>query len=110
MFVDIKKIDTQYFSTCENCKTDCCSFPKVSLAPLILEDFEYVYEKFLIQFAYINKELRVLMVINRGEGSCAYFKDSMCSIYEKRPPACRMFPISPYFKEISKKTRKTKKK
>ena len=100
MFVNIKDVGETYFSSCENCQNDCCSAPLVSLAPLILEDIEYAYKNFLIQFAYINNELRLLMVINRGEGSCKYFIDRRCSIYEERPPACRMFPISPYFDQF----------
>lgn len=100
MFVNIKEVGKTYFSSCENCLNDCCSAPLVMLAPLVLDDFEYVYKRFLIQFAFINNELKALMVINRGNGSCTYYKNKRCEIYEERPPACKMFPISPYFNEF----------
>lgn len=100
MFINIKNIGKTYFSSCDNCLNDCCSAPMIMLAPLILDDFEYVYEKFLIQFAYINNELKILMVINKGNGSCRYYENNRCQIYETRPPACKMYPISPYFDEL----------
>lgn len=100
MFINIKKAGTQYFTSCDECSKDCCSAPKVIFAPLILEDFEYVYKNFLIQFAYIGEELRILMVINDGSSSCVYYVNNRCQIYEQRPPACRMFPISPYFDQF----------
>lgn len=97
MFVNIEDVGETYFNSCDNCLKNCCSAPMVIFTPLVLDDFEFVYKNFLIQFAYINKELRVLMVINRGEGSCKYYIENRCQIYNERPPACRMFPISPYF-------------
>lgn len=100
MFVNIKETGKVYFSSCENCLDNCCSAPMVMLAPLVLDDFLYVYKKFLIQFAYINNELKAVMVINKGIGSCSYYKNNRCEIYEERPPACKMFPISPYFNEF----------
>lgn len=100
MFVNIKDIGKTYFSSCDNCVRDCCSAPMVMLAPLILDDFQYVYKNFPIQFAYINNELKALMIINKGEGSCKYYKNNRCTIYNERPPACRMYPVSPYFDEF----------
>lgn len=100
MFTNIKDAGKMYFSSCDNCLKDCCSAPMVMLAPLIMEDFQYVYKKFLIQFAYIGDELKALMIINKGEGSCSYYVDNRCTIYKDRPPACRMYPISPYYDEF----------
>ncbi|PUE64837.1 YkgJ family cysteine cluster protein [Arcobacter lacus] len=100
MFVNIKEVGKTYFSSCDNCIKDCCSAPMVTLAPLVIDDFEYVYKRFLIQFAFINDELKVLMVINRGKGSCIYYENKKCIIYDERPPACKMYPISPYFDEF----------
>jgi len=100
MFVNIKDTEKVNFNSCENCLDNCCSAPMVMLAPLVLNDFLYVYKRFLIQFAYINDELKAVMVINRGTGSCSYYENNRCKIYEQRPPACKMFPISPYFNEF----------
>jgi Fe-S-cluster containining protein len=62
----------------------------------VLDDFKFVHEYFPIVFAYINKELRVLILLSDGE-KCRYLKDGICSIYENRPPSCKMYPISPFF-------------
>jgi Fe-S-cluster containining protein len=100
LFVNIKDVKNLHFSNCEGCTESCCSAPKVSLAPLILDDFEEVYKNFAIQFGYINHELKALFVINSGEGSCKYLEDNKCSIYDSRPPTCKMFPISPFYEEF----------
>jgi len=100
VFVNIKDVGKTYFSSCDNCENNCCSAPMVVFAPLVLDDFQYVYKNFPIQFAYINKELKALMLINKGEGSCKYYKDNKCQIYEERPPACKMFPISPFLNDF----------
>lgn len=100
MFVNIKEVQDMYFSSCDGCNNNCCSAPRVSLAPMVLDDFEYVYKNFAIQFVYHNLELKVNMVINQGEGSCKYYQNQKCSIYAIRPPGCIMFPISPYFDEF----------
>jgi Fe-S-cluster containining protein len=99
MFVNIKDVNTVYYDSCEGCQYNCCSYPRVLIAPLILDDFIEAYKNFAIMFCYIDYELKAQMVINQGE-SCKYLVDYKCTIYEERPPVCRMFPISPYFDEF----------
>lgn len=92
MFKPPLKDKTYFFSGCNGC-VECCKYPFI---PLVLDDFKFVYEYFPIVFAYINKELRVLILLSDGE-KCRYLKDGICSIYENRPPSCKMYPISPFF-------------
>jgi hypothetical protein len=66
----------------------------------VLDDFEEVYKNFAIQFAYIKDELKAQIVINKGNGSCGYLVNNQCSIYDERPPACKMYPISPYYEDF----------
>jgi Fe-S-cluster containining protein len=100
LFVNLKTIDNLYFSNCDNCTESCCSAPKVSIAPLILEDFKEVYKNFAIQFAYINDEFKAQMIINIGDGNCKYLVDNRCIIYNDRAPVCHMYPMSPYYQDF----------
>lgn len=95
MFEPPLKDKTYFFGGCNGC-IECCKYPFI---PLILDDFKFVYEYFPIVFAYINKELRALILLSDGE-KCRYLKDGVCSIYENRPPSCRMYPISPFFGSV----------
>jgi Fe-S-cluster containining protein len=94
MFVDVKKIDLLKFKGCEGC-FECCKKP---FAPLILDDFEKVYENFAIVFVDLVY-IRPVMVIAKND-VCRYLKDELCTIYEKRPPACRIYPFSPFFDRL----------
>ncbi len=99
-FVNIKNKDF-YFSSCETCEGICCNGARgFALTPLILEDFEEVYKNFAIVFTLMNKKLRALLVLNDGTNFCKYYLDNKCSIYEHRPPACKLYPIAPYFDDI----------
>lgn len=97
MFVNIEKLSNLKFNNCENCNK-CCE-DKFLLAPLILDDFEEVYENFEIYFTKIEDSIKAVMLLTDGE-KCKYLKDNKCLIYDKRPPACRIYPYSPYFDEI----------
>lgn len=70
------------------------------LIPLILDDFIEVYENFKIYFAKIEELFTPVMQLAEVDSGCKYFKNSICTIYEKRPPGCRLYPISPYFDDI----------
>ena len=37
--------------------------------------------------------------LDRGDGTCIYLKDDLCSIYENRPLICRIDECYEYFKE-----------
>lgn len=99
-FVNVKK-NNLFFNGCSSCEGDCCNGAKgFSLSPLILEDFEEVYENFAIVFSLVERKLRAYVVLNDGEGHCKYYIDNKCSIYEKRTPSCKLYPVSPYFENI----------
>ncbi len=99
-FINIKTQDF-YFNGCSGCDGDCCNGAKgFALSPLILEDFEEVYKNFAIVFGFQDENLRAYVVLNDGKSHCRYYIDNKCSIYEQRTPACKLYPISPYFEHI----------
>lgn len=99
-FVNIKNNDL-FFSGCSTCEGNCCNGAKgFSLSPLILEDFEEVYKNFAIIFSIQEKKLKAYVLLNNGKEHCKYYIDNKCSIYEQRTPACKLYPISPYFENI----------
>jgi len=101
VFVPVKNVGDLYFTGCQSCTNRCCEGGKFSLAPLILEDFERVYKNFEIYFGYVDNNLKALMVLNRGKNDmCKYLENGLCNIYEDRPPACRLYPLSPYYDEV----------
>lgn len=99
-YVSITQIDQLYFSSCEGCTLSCCDGSRFLFAPLILEDFEEVYPYFPIVFGQINDEWRTLILFTLGSGGCRYHKEGKCEIYDSRPPACRIYPLSPYYEDI----------
>ena len=90
-----------YFKGCDTCGGACCNGAKgFTAAPLILEDFEAVYQHFPIVFSVKENALVAYVLLNDGKGYCPYFEHNRCSIYDQRPPACKLYPISPYFEHI----------
>lgn len=100
MYINIEQAQGLNFSSCDNCTKSCCDGGRFILAPLVLDDFESVFKNFLIAFAVIDDKLRVVMVISNRKTPCIYYKEKRCSIYEERPPACVMYPFTPYFNEV----------
>lgn len=99
-FVSIYKHDL-YFNGCSSCDGNCCNGAKgFAIAPLILEDFKEVYKNFKIVFGLNENQVGAYVVLNDGKSHCKYYQDSRCSIYEQRTPACKLYPISPYFENI----------
>jgi len=99
-FVNIESHDL-YFNGCSKCDGHCCNGAKgFAASPLILEDFEAVYKNFAILFSVSGEDLVVYVLLNDGKGHCKYYMDHKCSIYESRTPACKLYPISPYFEYI----------
>ena len=94
MFVDIKYLENIKFNNCENCY-ECCKKP---MAPLILDDFEKVYHHFPILIAKLDYLKPVMLLSN--EHHCPYLVNEKCSIYDTRPPACRIYPYSPWYDKI----------
>ncbi len=99
-FVNIHDHDI-YFQGCSRCEGFCCQGKNgFMMAPLILDDFEEVFEHFPIVFAFHESHLNVFMLINDGQSACRYLSANGCSIYDHRPPACKLYPISPYYEHI----------
>jgi Fe-S-cluster containining protein len=94
---NINNLSQLYFRGCENC-SECCE-GKFFLAPLILEDFDKVKKYFEIR-AIILDEIIPVMLLTDGKNPCKYLKDNRCSIYEERPPACKIYPFSPFYDDI----------
>lgn len=99
-FVNIKK-NNLFFNGCATCDGNCCNGARgFALSPLILEDFEEVYKNFTITFALNDRKLRAYVILNNGKDHCKYYINNQCSIYEQRTPACKLYPVSPYFENI----------
>ncbi|NPA12254.1 MAG: YkgJ family cysteine cluster protein [Epsilonproteobacteria bacterium] len=95
MYVNIMKLELLKFNNCKDC-VECCK--SKYLAPLVLEDFEKVYKRFPILIAKLDI-LKPVMLLSH-ETSCPYLKDEKCSIYQERPPACKIYPFSPWYDSI----------
>ncbi|WP_294966517.1 YkgJ family cysteine cluster protein [Sulfurimonas sp.] len=100
MYININDLEKIHFASCDGCLGSCCSSSKFIMAPLILEDIKEVYNHFQIFFASIDNETRLVMILGGKESTCPYFEEDKCSIYEQRPPACKLYPLSPYYDEI----------
>ena len=100
-YLNVKGSDF-YFSGCASCDKRCCDGRAgYALTPLITDDFADVYRHFPILFGSINDVFRPLMLMNDGNSTCSYLgANGECRIYEERPPACRLYPISPFFDEV----------
>jgi len=94
---NIKELPQLYFNGCGEC-AECCE-GKFFLAPLILEDFPKVEKYFKIR-AIILDEVIPVMLLTDGYNSCKYLLNGQCSIYENRPPACKIYPFSPFYDDI----------
>jgi len=95
---NIKKLPPLYFKGCKDC-TKCCDGTQFFLAPLVLDDFEKVKPYFEIR-AIILDDIIPVMLFNDGNSPCKYLEEGKCTIYENRPPACKIYPFSPFFDEI----------
>ena len=85
------------FGDCKNCEARCCKGAFGSLFSQILkEEFEVLYQNFPILFIFGSKGfIKPIILISNGYDSCPYLKDNLCSIYEKRPSVCKIYPLSP---------------
>ncbi len=100
MYVKINDADALSFSSCHGCQQSCCDGGRFVLAPLVLDDFEDVYKNFLIAFAWVDDQLRAVMVISDRKQPCIYYKNNLCTIYDQRPPACVLYPFTPYYDDV----------
>ncbi len=100
MYKNLREASQLRFSDCQGCQESCCDGSRFILAPLILDDFQYVYKKFLIAFAVIDGRMRALMLLSNRYSPCIYYKEGKCTIYDERPPACVIYPYTPFYDEI----------
>jgi Fe-S-cluster containining protein len=95
MYVNIKYLKNLKFNNCQDC-TKCCE--NKMFAPLILDDIKKVYKYFPILVIFLPKPKIVIpLALN---SLCPYLKDNKCTIYDNRPPACKIYPFSPWYGEI----------
>jgi uncharacterized protein len=99
-YISLSLIEQLYFSGCSGCQNSCCDGSRFLFSPLILHDFEEVYSYFPIVFTPIQGEWRALIIIAGEDSACHYHQEGHCTIYEHRPPGCRLYPINPYYDDI----------
>jgi Fe-S-cluster containining protein len=74
--------------SCEGCAAPCCtSFEYVTLDPHV-DDLSMYATKTLTSGAVVLQQ--------HADGSCLYFVDGRCSIYNQRPCICRLFDCRMY--------------
>ncbi len=85
------------FSSCEGCGAKCCSgLYGSNFSQLTLEEFQDVYQHFVILFTFGDMGyLKANLIISKGTQHCTYIKDNVCTIYDTRPNVCRTYPLSP---------------
>jgi len=82
------------FIDCSGCGAQCC---QSNLIYASLYDFETVAELFPIFFMIQDHKISLVYFFYYGEKDmehCPYLKNNLCSVYEKRPYACRSYPFS----------------
>lgn len=86
------------FNSCETCDAKCCKSSSGTIfSQLILEDFEIVFENFPILFTIGDLGfLKPVVLLTNGKDNCRYLQNNQCTIYEKRPSVCRIYPLSPH--------------
>ena len=87
---------TYYFNGCDTCEAQCCKGANSVHIPIVLSEFEKVYENFVIAFMIGSMGyVKACILLNDGINSCRYLKDDRCGIYDIRPLGCQVYPLSP---------------
>jgi Fe-S-cluster containining protein len=92
--IDPKKHAHFGFNGCSACDAKCCSSNIVFAS---LYDIDKVTEYFPILFYVRNGQISPVYFFYYGEKEgqkCPYLSNSLCTIYETRPYACRSYPFS----------------
>ena len=100
-YINVEGLDF-YFTGCQTCDKRCCDGKMgYAITPLVVDDFAEVYKNFPILFATVNDVFRPVMLLNDGNSKCSYLDENgMCSIYDQRPPSCKLYPVSPLFDQV----------
>lgn len=89
---------------CLNCIESCCSKKVVVLTDADIRRLSNVGDP--LNFVMFRGDMSTApqvqgtshvgaMTLKQENGSCIFLEDSMCSIHEFRPTACRMYPFDP---------------
>lgn len=86
-----------YFGDCCKCEAQCCNGVYGSMfSQIILEEFENIYKYFPILFIFGELNYaKAIILLTDGFNACPYLQNNRCSIYEKRPNVCKIYPLSP---------------
>jgi len=94
---------------CSGCKNSCCISKKPALnkadvlriAKVVDDVFKYLIFRDDIQGRVVkgNKHSGVLTLRNQEDGSCIFYKNDKCTIYNNRPTSCMLYPYNPIFTE-----------
>ncbi|MEN4054031.1 YkgJ family cysteine cluster protein [Sulfurimonas sp. NWX79] len=90
----IKQNSPLSFMDCSSCGARCC---QSNLIYASLYDIEKVTELFSLFFMIQNHKISLVYFFYYGEKEgehCPYLQNDLCSVYEKRPYACRSYPFS----------------
>ena len=82
------------FIDCSGCGAKCC---QSNLIYASLYDIEKITELFSVFFMIQNHKISLVYFFYYGEKEgehCPYLKNDLCSVYDKRPHACRSYPFS----------------
>lgn len=88
------------FSGCAGCGAKCCQSTIIYTS---LFDIERVSSLFPVFFLIKDKHISLVYFFYYGdkEGThCPYLKNDLCSVYDKRPYACKSYPFSTERKNI----------
>lgn len=78
------------FLQCEHCKINkkCCKI----VSPVIFGFERSKFKNFIFFDNFKGKKIPLLKKKNKSN-ECIFLKNNLCSIYEKRPFNCKMFPF-----------------
>jgi len=77
--------------SCKGCYNNCCKHPY--LTPILLPSEEKEFEKYSRVIETPFEKIRLLQ--KKENGSCIFLEDKTlrCTIYEKRPLECQIYPF-----------------
>ena len=92
--LDPKKNSNFAFNGCETCDAKCCGSTIIYAS---IFDLKEASALFPILFYINDGKISPVYFFYYGESiqeKCPYLEGNMCSVYEKRPYACRSYPFS----------------
>ena len=95
------------YKQCSNCKSDdnCCNNFKKNIDNVMIYEKEYfdIIKKLNITdpHIYFSKIDEKIYNIKENNGSCVFYKNGKCEIYNYRPNDCKLYPFDIIKKEES---------